>query len=86
MLPIINRYGKANQNYKEISSHTGQNGHHQKIWKQTMLEKVEGVHLTTVFQGSLLLPCVFVLALKWRPYAQGEEEVPLPAEFNTIAI
>ena len=24
----------ANQNYNEISSHTGQNGHHQKVYKQ----------------------------------------------------
>ena len=24
----------ANQNYNEISTHTGQNGHHQKVYKQ----------------------------------------------------
>ena len=29
-----------NQNYNEVSPHTGQNGHHQKICKQGMLERV----------------------------------------------
>ena len=36
---IINYQGNANQNYNEISLHTAQNGHHQKIYKQ-MLERV----------------------------------------------
>ena len=30
MLNITNYKKNANQNYNEISSHTGQNGHHQK--------------------------------------------------------
>ena len=30
----------ANQNYNEISLHTGLNGHHQKVYKQSLLEKV----------------------------------------------
>ena len=30
----------ANQNYNEVSPHSGQNGHHQKIYKQHMLERV----------------------------------------------
>ena len=30
MLTITNHYRNANQNYNEISSHTSQNGHHQK--------------------------------------------------------
>ena len=30
----------ANQKYNEISSHTSQNGHHQKVYKQKMLERV----------------------------------------------
>ena len=29
-----------NQNYNEVSPHTGQNGHCQKVYKQEMLEKV----------------------------------------------
>ena len=29
-----------NQNYNEVSSYTGQNGHHQKIYKQQMVERV----------------------------------------------
>ena len=35
-LLIIKR--NANQNYNDVSPHTGQNGHHQKIYKQKMLE------------------------------------------------
>ena len=30
----------TNQNYNEVSPHMGQNGHHQKIYKQQMLERV----------------------------------------------
>ena len=30
----------ANQNYNEVSPHTSSNGHHQKIYKQQMLERV----------------------------------------------
>jgi len=33
MLNITNYYRNANQNYNEVSSHTGQNGHHQKTYK-----------------------------------------------------
>ena len=33
-MPITNSYRNANQNYNEISYHTGSNGHHQKIYKQ----------------------------------------------------
>ena len=35
---IIKR--NANQNYNELSPHTSKNGHHQKIYKQQMLEMV----------------------------------------------
>ena len=31
---------QINQNYNEVSPHNGQNGHHQKIHKQQMLERV----------------------------------------------
>ena len=34
MLNIANYQKKANQNYNEVSPHTGQNGHHQKVYKQ----------------------------------------------------
>ena len=38
MLNIINQQRNANQNYNEISSHNGQNGHHQKIYKHIVLK------------------------------------------------
>ena len=34
MLNITKHWRNANQNYNEVSLHTGQNGHHQKICKQ----------------------------------------------------
>ena len=40
MLNITNYQRNANQNYSEVSPHTGQNGHHQKVYKQYMLERV----------------------------------------------
>ena len=39
MLDIINYLRNTNQNYNEASPHTGQNGHHQRLYKY-MLEKV----------------------------------------------
>ena len=40
LLNIINYQRNANQNYNEVSPHTGENGHHQKIYKQQMLQRV----------------------------------------------
>ena len=40
MLNITNYQRNANQNYDEVSPDTGQNDHHQKIYKQLMLERV----------------------------------------------
>ena len=34
MLNITNYQRNANQNYNEVSPHTSQNGHHQRIYKQ----------------------------------------------------
>ena len=34
ILSITNYQRNANQNYNEVSPHTGQNGHHQKVFKQ----------------------------------------------------
>ena len=34
MLNIAHYYRNANQNYKDISPHTSQNDHHQKVYKQ----------------------------------------------------
>ena len=33
MLNITNHQRNANQNYSEVSPHTSQNGHHQKIYR-----------------------------------------------------
>ena len=40
MLNTADYERNANQNYNEISPHTGQNGHHQKFCKQQVLERM----------------------------------------------
>ena len=40
MLNISHYERNANQNHNEVSPHTGQNGHHQKPYKQQMLERL----------------------------------------------
>ena len=40
MLTIIHYQRNANQDYNEVPSHADQNGCHQKVYKQQMLEKV----------------------------------------------
>ena len=39
MLSISNYQRNINQNYNDVLSHTSQNGHHQKVYKQKMLER-----------------------------------------------
>ena len=39
MLCIFNYLITANQNYKVVSPHTSQNSHHQKVYKQYILER-----------------------------------------------
>ena len=40
MFNITNYQRNANQNYSEVSPHTSQNGHHHKVYKQLVLERV----------------------------------------------
>ena len=40
MFSITHYERNAHQNYNEVSPHNGQNGHHQKIYKQQMLERM----------------------------------------------
>ena len=40
MLDITHYQRNANQNCNKVPPHTGQNGHHQNVYKQQMLERV----------------------------------------------
>ena len=40
MFNIVNYLRNANQNYSKVSVHTSHNGHHQKMYKQYMLERM----------------------------------------------
>ena len=41
MLNITNYQRNVHQNYNEVPPHTSQNGHHQKVYKEQMLESVK---------------------------------------------
>ena len=58
MLNTANYQRNANQNYNEVSLHTSQNGHHQKIYKQSMLERVwrKGTLLHCWWECKLIQP------------------------------
>ena len=53
MLNITNHQRNANQNYNEVSPHTSQNGHHQKIYKQNAGEGVEKRELSCTVGGNV---------------------------------
>ena len=67
MFNIINYQRNANQNYKEIALHTGQNSHHQKFYKQWDLpagqEKtlIQKDRCTPMFTAAL-----FTIAGTWK--------------------
>ena len=46
MLNITNYERNANQNYSKVPPYTSQDGHHQKVYKQYLLEKRELSHTT----------------------------------------
>ena len=56
MLNITYHQRNANQNYNEVSSHTGQNEHHQKIYKQQILERVWRTLLHCWWECKLIQP------------------------------
>ena len=51
MLNITNYQRNAKQNYNEASPHTGQNGHHQKFYKQQIGEGIEKRGLSYIVGG-----------------------------------
>ena len=61
MLNITNYQRSANQNYKEVSPPTGQNGHHQKVYKPYMLRGCG--------EKGTLLHCWWECKLVYKPIA-----------------
>ena len=52
MLSITHYQRNANQSYNDVWPHTGQNGHHQKVYKQYSLERVwKKVNPSTLLVG-----------------------------------
>ena len=54
MLNITNYQRNANQNYNEVSSHYGQNGHHQKVQIIKSEEDMEKRELSYLVGGNVI--------------------------------
>ena len=74
MLNIIHFQRNANQNHSEVSTHSSQNGHHRKVYKQ-MLERVWSKRnpLTLVVGCKLVQP---LWRTVWRFLKKLEIELP----------
>ena len=85
MLNITNQQRNANQNYNEVSPHTGQNGHHQKIYKQYMLERVwrKGNPLTLLVDCKLIQP---LWRTVWRFLKKLKRELPYDPAIPLLSI
>jgi len=53
MFSITNYQRNSNQDYNEVSLHTGQNGNHQKIYKQWMIERVAERETSHIVGGNV---------------------------------
>ena len=85
MLYITNHQRNANQNYNEISSHTSQNGHHQKMYKQYMLERVgeKGTLLHCQWECKLIQPLWSTI---WRFLKKLKLELPYDPAIPLLGI
>ena len=56
LLNIANYKRNANENYNEVSPHSSQNNHHQKVYQQQMLERMwrkrNPLHYGEQYRGS----------------------------------
>ena len=75
----------ASQNYNEVSPHPGQNGHHQKIYKQKMLERVwrKGNPLHCWWECKLVQPLGRTV---WRFLKKLEIELPFDPAITLLGI
>jgi len=85
MFNITNSLRNANQNYEEVPPHTSQNGHHQKVYKQYMLERVwrEGTLLDCWWECKLVQPLWKTL---WRFLKKLKIELPFDPAIPLVGI
>ena len=85
MFNITNSLRNANQNYYEEPPHTSQNGHHQKVYKQYMLERVwrEGTLLDCWWECKLVQPLWKTL---WRFLKKLKIELPFDPAIPLLGI
>ena len=77
----ITNQRNANQNYNEVSPHTTQNGHHQKIYKQKLLERVQRKGNPPTHQWE----CKFVQPL-WRTVWRFLKKLKIGLPYDPIPI
>ena len=85
MFNITNSLRNANQNYEEVPPHTSQNGHHQKVYKQYMLERVwrDGTLLDCWWECKLVQPLWKTL---WRFLKKLKIELPFDPAIPLVGI
>ena len=85
MLNITHYQRNANQNHNEVSSHSGQNGCYQKVYKQYMLERVwrKGTLLHYWWECKLVQP---LWRTVWRFLKKLEIELPYDPAIPLLGI
>ena len=84
MLNITHYYRNTNQKHSEVPSHTSQNGHHPKVYKQT-LERVcgKGSPLTLLLGSKLVYP---LWRTVWRFLKKLAIELPYDSAIPLLSI
>ena len=85
LLNITNYQRNANENYTEVSLHTSQKQHHQKIYKQQMLERVwrKGNPLALLVECKLIQP---LWRTVWRFLKKLKIELPFDPAIPLLGI
>ena len=85
MLNITHYQRNANQNHNEVPSHAGQNGCYQKVYKQSMLERVwrKGNLLCCWWECKLVQP---LWRTVWRFLKKLEMELPYDPAIPLLGI
>ena len=77
MLSITGHQENTNQNHNEVPPQAGQNGHHQKIYREQMLERVEGTLLYCWWECKSLQPLRRRVPYKTKNKLPYDPAIPL---------
>ena len=77
MLSITDHQENTNQNHNEVLPQAGQNGHHQKVYREHMLERVEGTLLYCWWECKLVQPLRRRVPYKTKNKLPYDPAIPL---------